>query len=54
VNSYIARFFLSIFVAEIQRPNAMVGGSDDQAEVSLLFTVAAGTCLAKYKILGYE
>jgi hypothetical protein len=42
----ISRFFLSIFVVEIQRQNAMVGDDDDRPEVSLLFTIAAGTSLA--------
>jgi hypothetical protein len=38
-------FLKSIFVVEIQRQNAMVGDNNDQPEVSLLFTVAAGTYL---------
>ena len=46
MNDYIARFFFSIFVVEIQRLNAMVGDNDDRPEVSLLFAVAAGTCIA--------
>jgi hypothetical protein len=46
VNDYIDRFFCVFVVVEIQRPNAMVGGDDDRPEVSLLFTVATGTCMA--------
>jgi hypothetical protein len=46
VNDCIARFFLSIFVVEIKRQNAMVGDDDDRPEVSLLFVVGTGTYLA--------
>jgi hypothetical protein len=46
VNDYIARFFNPFLVVEIQQPNAVVDDNDHRLEVSLLFAVAAGTCLA--------
>jgi hypothetical protein len=45
VNDYIARFYFFIFVVEIQKQNTKVGNDGDRHEVSVLFTLAAGTCL---------